>query len=164
PTRADQTVGLFLNTDQSQQGYTLLAPGPSTVTHLLDPNGRPVKTWTSAYNAGLAAYLTEAGHLIRAGTTTPDAHFVPNAGGGGRWWEESAGDGSIVWTYDYTPSLHLSHHDLKKLPNGNVIFVAWDYKTQAEAIAAGRNPNLVPSQGAWGESLIEVQPIPPSSG
>jgi hypothetical protein len=41
--------------------------------------------------------------------------------------------------------LKCQHHDVKALPNGNILIIAWESKTNTEAIAQGRNPNLVPT-------------------
>ena len=38
----------------------------------------------------------------------------------------------------------LTHHDLEPMPNGNVLVLCWERKTKAEAVAAGRRPELIP--------------------
>jgi len=58
----------------------------------------------------------------------------------------------------------MSHHDVKTLPNGNVLLIAWEIKTLYEAIVAGRNPNYVSDQGLWPDHVIEVEPTGPTSG
>ncbi len=58
----------------------------------------------------------------------------------------------------------LSHHDVKTLPNGNVLLIAWETKSRTEAIAAGRNPSYVSNSGLWPDHVIEVEPTGPSSG
>ncbi len=59
----------------------------------------------------------------------------------------------------------LPHHDIEPLPNGNVLILAWEFKTEAEAIAAGRNPDLISQGKLWPEQLIEIKPTgPPTSG
>jgi uncharacterized membrane protein YeaQ/YmgE (transglycosylase-associated protein family) len=35
----------------------------------------------------------------------------------------------------------MQHHDIKRLPNGNILMLVVEKKTYAEAIAAGFNPN-----------------------
>ena len=37
----------------------------------------------------------------------------------------------------------MLHHDFEILPNGNVLMIAWERKTGAESIAAGRDPSLL---------------------
>jgi hypothetical protein len=42
--------------------------------------------------------------------------------------------------------------------------IAWEFKTEAETIAAGRNPNLEPNGPLTPDHIIEVQPTGPTSG
>jgi hypothetical protein len=56
------------------------------------------------------------------------------------------------------------HHDLEPLPNGNVLALAWEVKTPAEAARAGRRPDRIPKQGLWPDFVIEVKPEPPRGG
>jgi hypothetical protein len=49
------------------------------------------------------------------------------------------------------------------LPNGNILIIAWESKTNAEAIAQGRNPNLVPTT-VWSEQILEIKPSGISGG
>ena len=70
---------------------------------------------------------------------------------------------NLLWEFEYSNSEHCSHHDIEPLPDGNVLMIAWEYKTKDEAIAAGRNPNnggisLCP------DYIIEVEPTEFSSG
>jgi len=58
-----QTVGLFEYDPGSFNGYTLLAPSPSTTTYLIDNYGRVVHKWESSYIPALLAlrrYLSAA--------------------------------------------------------------------------------------------------------
>jgi hypothetical protein len=54
------------------------------------------------------------------------------------------------------------HHDIKPLPNGNVLALVWERKTREEAISAGRRPDAVPEQGLMADWLIEIEPVRPS--
>ena len=42
--------------------------------------------------------------------------------------------------------------------------IAWEIKTEAEALAAGRNPNLMEAGELWPDHIIEVQPTGASGG
>jgi len=42
--------------------------------------------------------------------------------------------------------------------------IAWEYKTENEAIAKGRNPDLITLGQLWPDHIIEVEPTGPSSG
>jgi hypothetical protein len=136
-------------------GYNLFAPLNSTTTYLTDGDGDIVYTWDSAYRPGNAVYLLENGHLLRTGNTGPGSF---NAGGAGGIVEEIAPDGTVVWEFEYANSQHRLHHDIEPLPDGNVLMIAWERKTEAEALAAGRDPALLTDGELWPDTVIEVDP------
>ena len=72
-------------------------------------------------------------------------------------------DGTLLW--DYRNTAILTHHDVKPLPNGNVLLIAWQQKTAVEAVAAGRNPELLdPTRTFLPDSIVEFQPTGPTTG
>ena len=44
------------------------------------------------------------------------------------------------------------------------LFIAWEMRRGAEAIAAGRDPALISDNAVWPEQVVEVRPILPDSG
>ena len=164
---AEPTMGLFLNTSGAYNGYTLMAPMHSTKTYLLNNAGEVVHRWSSTYEPGRSAYLLENGHMIRACMILSGG---PSTGGGeGGRIEEYDWDGNMVWAFDYYSTSYIAHHDFKVLPNGNVLVLAAEKKTYAEAIAAGFNPaQLDPSIASAGymlpDYLVEVTPTKPYGG
>jgi hypothetical protein len=136
-------------------GYNLIAPLNSTTTYLMDGGGDVVYTWDSAYRPGNAVYLLENGNLLRTGNTGPGSF---NVGGAGGIVEEIAPDGTVVWDFEYANSQHRLHHDVEPLPDGNVLMIAWERKTEAEALAAGRDPALLVDGELWPDTVIEVDP------
>ena len=156
----EQTVGLFLNEEGSFDGYTLFAPFGYGTTYLIDNDGRLIHSWDSDYNP-MSAYLLENGSLLRTARLADSA--FPGGGGTGRV-EEFAWDGTLVWEFEYASDEHLLHHDIEVLPNGNVLMIAWEHKTAAEAIAAGRDPALLEDGELWPEHIIEVEPTGASGG
>lgn len=155
PLFSQQTVGVFLADSSVQSGYTLFTPGTDSSTYLIDNCGRVINTWTSSYKPGNAAYLLEDGSMIRAGKG--DQSNFGGAGGGGGQIERFNWEGDLIWTYSYVDSLHLQHHEFEVMPNGNLLLLAWEIKSQAEAIAAGRHPNIAADM-LWPEHVVEVQP------
>jgi hypothetical protein len=81
--------------------------------------------------------LLENGHLLRAAMTKGP---LSTGGGEGGRIEEYDWDGNLVWQFDYSTNLYMSHHDMRPLPNGNILVLAVEKKTYDEAIAAGFNP------------------------
>jgi hypothetical protein len=166
-TGVTRTVGLMRNTAKAHPGYTLMSPLHSTYTYLLDNEGNYVHRWKSTGEPGRSSYLAENGHMFRASSMM---NVGPSTGGGeGGRVEEYDWDGNLVWAFDYYGSTYIAHHDFKVLPNGNVLVLASEKKTTAEAIAAGFNPALldasIVSQGfLLPDYLIEVRPTRPYGG
>jgi hypothetical protein len=142
-------------------GYTLFGPAMSTTTYLINISGEVVHTWNSDYYPRLAVYLLETGHLLRTAKMSVNPTF--DAGGAGGGVEKIDWDGNVVWDFEYSTDQHCLHHDIEGLPNGNVLMIAWEYKTAAEAIAAGRDPALV-SDALWPDHIIEVEPTGATGG
>jgi len=135
-------------------GVILFSPMISTLTYLIDYDGKIVHTWPNNNQPGYSVYPLENDSILRA------ARHNFKIGG---MVQEIAWNGDIVWEFIYDSDEHLSHHDVKSLPNGNVLLIAWEDKTRAEAIAAGRNPDYVSSKGLMPDHVIEVQPNGPTS-
>ncbi|MCH8103542.1 MAG: aryl-sulfate sulfotransferase [Chloroflexi bacterium] len=162
---AEQTVGLFQNDPGAYNGYTLFAPNRSNVTYLINNDGEVVNTWTSAFGPGVSTYLKENGNLIRTANIRETNGTFGHLGGGGGRIEEYSWDGTLLWGYNYSVSIDeyleapvFQHHDIAVLPNGNVLILAWAFKSGAQAIAAGRDPALMEDGLVFPESIIEVEP------
>ncbi len=163
PVMAQPTVGLLVNEEGAFDGYTLMSPGQSSTAYLFANDGLLVRTWTAGGPPGLMGYLSDEGHLVRSTRLNPPPpNFQGGTGLGGRV-EEFDWDGNQVWQFDYSSQDHVAHHDIELLPNGNILMIAWQHKTQAEAIQAGRNPAQL-NGALWPDQIIEVQPVGPAAG
>jgi hypothetical protein len=151
----NQTVGLFTNTPEAFNGYTLLAPLRSKTTYLIDIYGRQVHSWESTYSPGNAVYLLENGKILR---TVHPVNQKFNAGGSGGGVQLIEWDGTISWEFLYSTNKYCHHHDAEMLPNGNVLIIVWELKTQTEAEAAGRDPSLLDEGELWPDCILEVKP------
>jgi hypothetical protein len=156
-------AGLQLNDARAYQGYTLLAPITSHQTYLLDMEGHTVHTWTCNCEPALGASLLENGHLLRAGQLPKDQHPYTHSGGGGRV-QEFTWEGEVVWDFKYVSDRRLPHHDVLKLPNGNVLMVVCERMTAAEVVALGRNPSTVTEGYLMGDTVVEIKPTGKTTG
>ena len=149
------TVGLIQRSAGSlDDGYILFAPNNSTNTYLIDKCGKQVKSWASNYRPGQSCYILPDGTLLRSGNTNNSTF---NAGGKGGVIEKIDWSGNVIWSYTISSNSECQHHDMKALPNGNVLAIVWESKTSAHAIAQGRNPSLTTAT-VWSEKIIEIQP------
>ena len=151
----DKTRGLLFCSPDLHPGYTLFSPIDHTTTWLVDPFGDHVHQWSHDTRPGVSVYLEESGHLLRTGKAEAGTPFEGTGGAGGLV-QEIAWDGTVVWEFEYSSQTVLQHHDIAPLPNGNVLLVAWEKFTQAEALALGRSQSLLTSDGLWVDHVIEV--------
>lgn len=146
--QAQQTVGLFANSTKAFEGYTLFAPINNTETYLIDNCGEKVHSWSSNYRPGLSCYLLEDGTLVRTGRF----QFM---GTGVGIVEMIDWDGNVIWDYSANATHGKQHHDIALLPNGNILLIVNDDRTQAEVIEAGSSTN---NEILISEQIIEIQP------
>jgi hypothetical protein len=156
------TVGLMLNLPGAYVGYTLFSPLSYTDTYLIDVDGLLVHSWTTPYVPGNVAYLLENGDLLRP--ADPGGNPVFTAGGDAGLIQRWSWDGVLLWEYLYSDSLVRQHHDVEPMPNGNVLLIAWELKTAAEAIAAGRDPSTIADGVLWPDHIVEVEPVGVTGG
>ena len=107
--------------------------------------------------------MLENGHLLRTASVEPENLTFHGGGAGGRV-QEFTWDDELVWDFEYSSDTYLSHHDIERLPNGNVLMIAWELKNPEEAVAAGRDPELVAEDGLWADHIIEVKPTGKTTG
>jgi len=155
--------GLLINGPKAFKGYTLIAPMTSMKTQLIDIEGKAVRTWTSDCTPALGATLLENGHLLRTGSLGAKRPFG-GPGAGGRI-QEFDWDGNLVWDFTYVNDKQVPHHDICRMPNGNILMVIWERKTAEEAIAVGRRPESVKGEGyLTADAILEIKPTGKTTG
>jgi len=137
-----------------EDGYTLFAPMRSTETYLIDKDGEKVHTWQSAYRPGLSVYLLENGELLRSGNANNTSNIFSGSTGTGGIIEILDWDSNILWSKTLSDETTLSHHDVEELPNGNILAIVWEAKTQQEALEMGRNS--LSSEYLWVDTIYEI--------
>jgi len=145
-TPADEHAGMVFD------GQILFSPYYGTTTYLIDKNGAINHTWPSAYQPFTEPYWLGNGTILRP---------IISGGGG---VQKILWDGSLAWDYRYTVSGCTCHHDIKYLPNGNILMIVWETKTRTQAIAAGRNPSTIPGNTFTPDKIIEVNQTGPTTG
>ena len=146
-----RTVGLLMNEPESMVGYTLLAGVANNYVHLIDHLGRVAHSWQGENRISHARLLDNGNLLI-------------GSGGSGDVYRDIAeldAESNVVWKYTHVDQLH---HDFLSMPNGNVLMLARSRKTTEEAIAAGINPDIAPSEGMQYDYLTEVRPTGSEGG
>ncbi len=162
-THPDHTVGLLSCAPAAYAGYTLFAPLAAKTVYLIDMAGRVVHTWDTGYSPGNVVKLLEDGRLLFTGDYSPDENPRLHGGGQGGLVRLLDWDGAVLWSYAYSTATHRQHHDVAWLPSGNVLLVAWEFKSKTEVAAAGRDP-ATGTNAMWPDTIVEVAPSGASSG
>jgi len=131
----------------------------SNKAYLLDNNGSTYHTWTfpSADKTGYSSYLLPGGDLLRTVKYTPNSF----AGGGqtGKL-QKTDWEGNVIWDFVYATTSYAMHHDICPMPNGNVLLIAYELKTAAQATLAGSAQSII----IWSEKIVEVRQTGATSG
>ena len=129
---------------------------------MINEDKQVVHTWRSNYSQSLASYLLENGSILRS-----CYGGILSLGWGGGFTgriEMIDWDSNRVWEFNYVSLNHCLHNDIEPLPNGNVLMIVWERKTNKEILEAGCNPDLIPIGGFRIDGIIEVEPIYPYGG
>jgi hypothetical protein len=161
PKGAPAKGGVSVNEEKALKGYTLVASLNSTKVYLIDMEGHVVKTWDTGVTPGASTYFLDNGHLLRTGNLGPK-NKINGAGVGGRILEIDWA-GEVVWDYTYATDKSQQHHDIHRMPNGNILLIVWDKKTKDEAVEAGRRPEAVKDH-VLADAIIEVKPTGKTTG
>lgn len=164
--RVNWTMGVVFCDNNTTEGYTLFAPIPSNTTYLIDQEGRFVHSWTSPgeHRPALSAYLLPDGDLLRTANIASTAVGNFSGGGTGGKLERISWDGTLEWAWEYSSETFISHHDIEPMPNGNILMIAWEDRTEQEALQAGRNPAIASDSpggenNVWPDHIIEIEPV-----
>ena len=146
------TVGLISHTPKSLDSGYVLFPPPWHETYLIDKCGYVVHTWPSQYPPNASAYLMADGSILRAAY----ADTLDRSKGG--IVEHIDWEGNLLWSYKIADNIHRQHHDIRPLPNGNILVLAWDAHFRDEAVAAGRDTATLGAE-FWSEEILELAPV-----
>jgi len=161
PPSSEAQRGLRQRAPSADGGYTLVAPLRSQSSYLIDADGEIAHEWKSDSPPGQSVYLLPNGNLLRCERVPSD---VFRGGGQGGRVREYDWDGNVAWDYTCADETKLHHHDVEPLPNGNVLVIAWEKKSEEQALAAGRSPRLLHAAQLWPDMVLEIEPTRPRGG
>jgi hypothetical protein len=125
-----------------------------TTTYLIDKCGYVVHKWNGKYRPGLSVYLLPNGKLLKSGFDKTS----PFSTSGGGFIEIQDWDGNVEWRYKLSSQEECQHHDIKMMPNGNILAIVYENKTFDEVQIAGRDPESF-NKYFWSEKIKELRPI-----
>ncbi len=137
--------------DSVENSLVLAIENGGTEAYLLNKSGNRVYEWTFDTRLGNDLELLPDGKLIGMfKAENPSINF----GGYGGVIKIINIDGTINWEYTYSSTEYLAHHDVEMLPNGNVLFLAWEKVSAVDAQQQGIDTTV----DIYPETLIEVNP------
>ncbi len=136
-----------------QPGLRLFsAPGGPNQLQLVDGQGQLVHSWPNGSINTQGVHLGPDGSAVIAAFDSNGA--FPGVTG---VLMKMDFDGNLTWHLSVNSAQRLMHHDFFVLPNGNVLIMTVDNLQQSHALAAGRDPALLPAPNWFPETIIEVE-------
>jgi len=140
------------NRDAATPGLTLFSPLLQKATYLIDMEGKVLHRWNLDHYPGNYAYLMPNGNLLAAIRTDEGPEGLAAKGGK---IQEIDWDGTVVWEYID----HFQHHDFRRAPNGNTVYLGWTIlPDDAAARVKGGREGSERDEGIYGDYVREVNP------
>jgi len=142
---------LIYDKEKINEGLVLIDDLNTDEVFLVEKNGTKFHEWTLSNELGNDAFLEDDGKLLALLKTDNDQITF---GGSGGQIQVINPDNSIDWEFVYSTEDYNLHHDIKRLPNGNLIALLWEKKETEEAKEKGFEGD----QDVFIESVIEIDP------
>lgn len=134
---------------RATQGFTMFTPLDLPRTYLLNMAGEAVHEWDIGGKSTNYGRLLPNGNLL-VSIRTERSGPLRQAGG---LMRELDWDGNEVWRYEDP----YQHHDLRRRPDGNTLYLAWELLPEAYAARVrGGIPGSEHEMGIWGDCVREV--------
>ena len=154
---------IFVSVSFSQvyEGNLLFTPFDSslpeeTVTYLMNNNNEIINSWTHSNVPASIPYLLPDSSIIFPFRV---ANPTMAAGGVGGGVKKISWSGHLYWEYIFSNDMYQQHHDVEPLPNGNVLIIVWENKSEEEAYALGRESIQNTLGEMWSVAILELEPL-----
>ncbi len=138
---------------KAQKGFTLFCPIRHERAYLVDMNGKVAKRWNIGQGGINHAMLLPNGNLFVCQWADGGA---PLKAGKAGLLREYDWKGRVVWEHVDVNQ----HHDARRLPNGNTIYLAWEAMTKKDAkrVKGGRPGSECEDGHIYADVIREVNP------
>lgn len=118
---------------------------------LIDKKGKEFHKWKLNIRRGNDVVLEPNGKLLALlKANNPKIRF----GGYGGRIQVINPDNSVDWDYTHSTEDYILHHDIERLPNGNILAMVWEKKDSIKAFENG----FKSKKDIFIESIIEIEP------
>jgi len=138
-------------------GFTIFSPYniTSNNTLLISNNQDIIHTWEHENGPASMPYLMPDSSMIYPYKVQNPSMTAGGVGGG---IQKIHWDGTIIWDYTFSDSVYQHHHDIEVMPNGNVLIIVWERKTDTEAYSVGRQTIESVLNEIWAPAILELEP------
>ncbi len=155
------TIGLLeIDSILVSDGYVLFNPENQSTVFLINNCGEVVHTWkTDEFRLpGKEQYIDEAGRLYLASIQPALQNPSFGSGGAGGVLEILDWEGNIEWQRIVADGQQRQHHDIHIMPNGNIMYIAWENIPLDKAAECGFDTLNNPQIGFWPDKIVEINP------
>jgi hypothetical protein len=139
------------NETQMENCLVLAIENGEDEAYLLNKKGERTHQWFFDTKIGHDLEILPDGKLLGMfKINAPEINF----GGSGGTIKILNPNSTAHWQYTYASNNYITHHDVEMLPNGNVLFIAWERIDMETAILNGANA----PDDIFVETLVEVNP------
>jgi len=143
----------IIDSEQISDSYVLVNDLSAPAVYLMDKSANIVYEWDLGEKSiGNDAVLQDDGTLLA--TFRYDGSNDILFGGYGGQIQILDKEGTALWDFVYATSEHRMHHDIERIPNGNILAIAWERIPQETATENGSTHNM----DLYLESVIEIDP------
>ena len=144
---------LYCDPHRATPGVTLFSPLNGKATYIIGLRGDVLQQWQHPLVSGPYARLLDNGNLLWAGRLPEGPQHI---GGRGGLLREYEWDGKVVWEHRHVGQ----HHDFRRLPNGNTIYLGWEVVPPeiATRIPGGIAGTSHPDGCMYGDTIQEITP------
>jgi hypothetical protein len=132
-------------------GYVLYNLSNQTTSRLVNGAGQIVKTWNCPTTFSYSMAMKPNGNIVRTAVNSGNSINTPAVSG---LVQELDANGQVVWSFTYSTTDYVTHHDMELMPNGNVLLLAYVRRTVAQLQALG----YTGSSAKYPGRIIEIQP------
>lgn len=162
-------VGLLTSdAERATPGFTLITRLRGRAAYLVGMKGEVLHEWRLPEGPGDLVYMLPDGKLLATGhvhDTAPLPGETHSRFEGGDGPPLRGGAGGAIREYDWDGTLlheyinREQHHDARKLPNGNYLYIGWEIMpAEAAKRVIGGQPDTEHNGNIYGDYLHEVSP------
>jgi hypothetical protein len=151
PIELDEFVKIYDKDLIETDSYVFVIENGRKRVFIINKQGNILYEWSFEKSLGNDIELEENGQLL--GLFKPESTSF-SFGGFGGVAQIINPDNSVAWSYEINNENQLAHHDLERMPNGNVMIMVWERMTKDLANQKGIETEV----DIYSESLFEVDP------